>query len=125
MFPLLGIALMRMHWDVMRLVLTEVMTETTAPAPTIVAMGTMWISVLSNIAADDESDYGIDSHDKSSSKWLVFDARDSLVNAPPELIGKRRGRPPKVDNMLHGLSDALTSRYLNVSSTNREAVGGC
>jgi hypothetical protein len=28
------------------------------------------------------------------------------------------GRPPKVDNMLHGLSDALT-RYLNVRSNNR------
>jgi hypothetical protein len=28
------------HWEVMRLVVTEVMTETTAPAPT---MGTMWI----------------------------------------------------------------------------------
>jgi hypothetical protein len=34
------------------------------------------------------------------------------------------GRPPKVDNMLHGLSEALT-RYLNVRSNNREAAGGC
>jgi hypothetical protein len=71
---------------------------------------------ISNIAADDESDYGIDSHDKSSSKWLVFGARGSLVNAPPELISKRRGRPHKVDNLLHGLGGALT-RYIN----NREA----
>jgi hypothetical protein len=44
------------------------------------------VDLFSNIAADDESDYGIDSHDKSSSKkWLVFGARGSLVNAPPEL----------------------------------------
>jgi hypothetical protein len=76
------------------------------------------VNLFSNIAADDESDYGIDSHDKSSTKWLVFGARGSLVNAPPELISKRRGRPHKVDNMLHGLSDALT-RYLNVRSNNR------
>jgi hypothetical protein len=82
------------------------------------------VNLFSNIADDDESDYGIDSHDKSSTKWLVFGARGSLVNAPPELISKRRGRPSKVDNLLHGLSDALT-RYLNVSSNNREAVGGC
>jgi hypothetical protein len=62
-------------------------------------------------STDDESDYyGIDSHDKFSTKWLVFGACGSLVNAPPELISKSRGRPPKVDNMLHGLSDALT-RY--------------
>jgi hypothetical protein len=60
------------------------------------------VDLFSNIAADDESDYGIESHDKSSTKWLiVFGARGSLVNAPPELISKRRGRPHKVDNMLH------------------------
>jgi hypothetical protein len=75
------------------------------------------VDLFSNIAADDESDYGIDSHDKSSSKWLVFGARGSLVNAPPpELISKRRRRPPKFDLLLHGLGDALT-RYIN----NREA----
>jgi hypothetical protein len=73
------------------------------------------VDLISNIAADDESDYGIDSHEKSSSKWLVFGARGSLVNAPPELISKRKGRPPKVD-LLHGLGDALTG-YIN----NREA----
>jgi hypothetical protein len=70
------------------------------------------VDLFSNIAADDESDYGIDSHDKSSSKWLVFGARrGSLVNAPPELISKRRRRPPQFD-LLHGLGDALT-RYIN------------
>jgi hypothetical protein len=37
------------------------------------------VDLFSNIAADDESDYGIDSHDESSSKWLVFGARGSLV----------------------------------------------
>jgi hypothetical protein len=74
------------------------------------------VDLFSNIAADDESDYGIDSHDKSSSKWLVLGARGSLVNAPPELISKRRGRPNKVDNLLYGLGDALT-RHIN----NREA----
>ena len=73
------------------------------------------VDLFSNIADDDESDYGIDSHDKSSTKWLVFGARGSLVNAPPELISKRKGRPPKVD-LLHGLGDALTG-YIN----NREA----
>jgi hypothetical protein len=74
------------------------------------------VDLFSTIAADDESDYGFDNHDKSSTKWLVFGARGSLVNSPPEVISKRRGRPPKVDNMLHGLSDALT-RYLNVVTT--------
>jgi hypothetical protein len=88
-FPLLGIALMRMRWEAIRLVLTEVMTETTEPAPTIMAMGTMWI-LFSNIAADDESDYGIASHDKSSTKWLVFGARGSRVNAI--IIKSTRGR---------------------------------
>jgi hypothetical protein len=85
-------------------VLTEVMKETTAPAPTIVAMGTMWI------CSADKSDYGIDRHDKSSTKWLVFGARGSLECTTPELISKRTGQP-KVE-LLHGLSDALT-RYLN------------
>jgi hypothetical protein len=32
-FPLLDIAMMQMHWEVMTLMLIEVMTETTAPAP--------------------------------------------------------------------------------------------
>jgi hypothetical protein len=40
------------------------------------------VDLLSNIAADDESDYGIDNHDKSFTKWLVFGARGSLVNSP-------------------------------------------
>ena len=79
------------------------------------------VDLFSNIAADDESDYGIDNHDKSSTKWLVFCARGSLVNSPSELTSKRRGRPPKVENMLHGLSDALT-RYLNVVTTGRRAA---
>jgi hypothetical protein len=52
---------------------------------------------------------------------LVFCARGSLVNSPSELTSKRRGRPPKVENMLHGLSDALT-RYLNVVTTGRRAA---
>jgi hypothetical protein len=45
------------------------------------------VDLFSNIAADDESEYGIKSHDSSSTKWLiVFGARGSLVNAPPELV---------------------------------------
>jgi hypothetical protein len=91
-----------MHWEVIRLVLTDSGDGND-------------VDLFSNSAADDESDYGIDSHHKFSSKWLVFGARGSLVNAPPELISKRRGRPPKFD-LLHGLGDALT-RYIN----NREA----
>jgi hypothetical protein len=59
------------------------------------------LDLLSNIAADDESDYGIDSHDKSSSKWLVFDARSSLVNAPPELISKARGEDDRCPNQIY------------------------
>jgi hypothetical protein len=43
------------------------------------------VDLISKIAADDESD-------KSSSKWLVFRARGSLVNAPPELISRRKVR---------------------------------
>jgi hypothetical protein len=118
---LLDIAMMRMHWEVMTLVLIEVITETTAPAPSDDSGDGNDVDLLSNIAADDESDYGFDNHDKSSTKWLVFGARGSLVNAPPELLSKRRGRPPKVDNMLHGLSDALT-RYLNVVTTGRRVA---
>jgi hypothetical protein len=34
------------------------------------------VDLFSNI---DESDYGIDIYDESSSKWLVFGARGSLV----------------------------------------------
>jgi hypothetical protein len=55
---------------------------------------------------------------------LVFGA-GSLANSPYELTSKRRGRRgriPKVDNMLRGLSDALITRYLNVVTTGRRAA---
>jgi hypothetical protein len=39
--------------------------------------------------------------------------RDRLANSPFEITSRRRGRPPKVDNLVHGLIDALT-RFLNV-----------
>jgi hypothetical protein len=73
------------------------------------------IDLFRNIAADDESDFGIDNHDKSSTVWQVFGARDRLANSPLEISSRRRGRPPKMDNLLHGLSDALT-RFLNVKN---------
>jgi hypothetical protein len=45
-FPLFAIAMMQMHWEVMTLVLIEVMTEKRQRQhrATIVAMGTMWIN---------------------------------------------------------------------------------
>ena len=36
------------------------------------------VNLFSNIAADDESDYGVGNHDKSSTIWIVFGARDGL-----------------------------------------------
>ena len=81
------------------------------------------VDLFCNIAVDEESDYGIDTCDKASTKWQVFGVRDRLANSPFEITSRRRRRPPKVDNLVHGLSDALT-RYLNVASNNREA-GGC
>jgi hypothetical protein len=41
------------------------------------------VDLFSTIVADDESDYGLDNHDI---QWLVFGARGSLVNAPPEFV---------------------------------------
>jgi hypothetical protein len=115
-FPLLGIALMRMHWEVMRLASVDRSDEGNDSVSTDDSGDGNDVDLISNIAADDESDYGIDSHDKSSSKWLVFGARGSLVNAPPELIRKRKGRPPKVD-FLHGLGDALVLMRRNFKQT--------
>jgi hypothetical protein len=45
----------------------------------------------------------------------VFGVSDRLANSPLEITSKMRGRPLKVDNMLHGLSDEPT-RFLNVKN---------
>jgi hypothetical protein len=37
------------------------------------------IDLFRNIAADDESDFGIDNHDKSSTVWQVFGARVAVL----------------------------------------------
>jgi hypothetical protein len=71
------------------------------------------VDLFSNIAVDKESDYGIDTYDKASTKWQVFGVRDRLANSPFEITSRRRRRPPKVNNLVHGLSDALT-RLLNI-----------
>jgi hypothetical protein len=94
-FPLLDIAMMQMHWEVVTLVLTEVMIETTAPAP-----------------SDDSGD-----------------GNDGNQLPPGELTSKKkRGRSSKVDNMLHGLSDALARYLYDVTAGRRagckEVVGG-
>jgi hypothetical protein len=90
-FPLLDIAMMQMHWEVMTLMLIKEMTETTAPAP-----------------SDDSGD-----------------ANDGNQLPPGELTSKKRGRSSKVDNMSHGLSDAL-ARYLNGVTAGSEARrAGC
>jgi hypothetical protein len=79
------------------------------------------VDLFSNIAVDEESEYGIDTYDKASTKWQVFGVRDRLANSPLEITSMRRGRPSKVDNLVHGLSDALT-RFLNVMKSNKEAA---
>jgi hypothetical protein len=86
-FPLLDIAMMQMHCEVMTLMLIEVMTETKAPAP-----------------SDDSGD----------------GKNDGNQLPPGELTSKKRGQSSKVDNMLHGLSDAL-ARYLNGVTAGSEA----
>jgi hypothetical protein len=48
---------------------------------------------------------------------------DRLANSPLEITSRRRRRPPKVDNLVHGLSDALT-RFLNVRCNKGGAACG-
>jgi hypothetical protein len=50
------------------------------------------------------------------------DETDGNQLPPGELTSKKRGRSSKVDNMSHGLSDAL-ARYLNDVTAGRRA--GC
>jgi hypothetical protein len=53
------------------------------------------------------------------------DANDGNQLPPGELTSKKRGRSSKVDNMSHGLSDAL-ARYLNDVTAGSEARrAGC
>jgi hypothetical protein len=72
--------------------------------------GCLWICCSAcNIAADDdeESDYDIINNiminPRSTKKWLIlFGARSSsLVNSSSEITSKRRGQPPKIDNIIH------------------------
>jgi hypothetical protein len=90
-FPLLDIAMMQMHWEVMTLMLIEVMTETTAPAP-----------------SDDSGD-----------------GNDGNQLPPGELTSKKRRRSSKVDNMSHGLSDALARYLYGVTAGSEARRAGC